>query len=479
MRTIIILLAPVCIVAELTLNCLSLNDAEQIALEYNKQFLIARESTIQATERKKQAVSRWFPALQYRAEFREIEKKELFFNVFSKHFDFSHQGYSSVLQVSQPIFSTDLIFGLKSSVYQANAVLYDQANTKNELLRAVRDGYYAVVSSEIALEINRENVEYLSYALEKEQERLDAGASTPFEVNQSKTAVANAISEYYTALRKLKNARNALILTLGVDPLLEPKMHLTQSRIPLLSIPELALKMQEVQEKYKYRTNWFASTKDFLLNIERIDEARKLILFTEQEAANYLAVALQMRPDLASRKVLIDVAEQNLKSKQGTYFPQIAGYARYSYNDVDLGTKPFFKEPYNWSCGIKLSWNIFDSMLREHEIREARSQRSASRISYDQEFQQVEVQIRNGLYQVEDALFAYLSANEAVQLAEQARFQAQEKLEYGRISPLEYRDSVNQLALARNLRNFASFELIAAYYDLRYATGVDSSLVTE
>jgi outer membrane protein TolC len=95
---------------------------------------------------------------------------------------------------------------------------------------------------------------------------------------------------------------------------------------------------------------------------------------------------------------------------------------------------------------------------------------------YDQEYQRIEVQIRNGLYQLEDSIFSYLSANEAVLLAEQARDQAQEKLEYGRISTLEYRDSVNQLSLAKNLRNRASFDLIAAYYELRYATGMDAGL---
>jgi outer membrane protein TolC len=471
----LLLLAPLCLSAELYLEKMSLRDAEQIAIEYNKQLLIARESTTQASERRKQAVSKWLPAIHYRGEFREIQTKELFFNVFSDQFTFSHQGYSSILELSQPLFSTDLLFGLKSKTYESTAVQFDQANTKNELLRAVRDHYYAVVSSEISVEINRENVEYLSYALEKEQDRLNAGGSTPFEVNQSKTSVANAISEYYNSLRKLKNARNAFVLTLGIDPLLEPKIELSQSHIPLLSIPELALKLQEVHEKFKYRTDWFSTTCEFTKKIKKIDHARALILFSEEEAKGYLVAALEKRPDLASRKMQVSVADQNLKSKQGTYLPQVAGYARYSYNDINMGTKPFFKEPYNWSCGVVLTWNLFDSMLREHEIREARSQRSASRISYDQEYQRVEVQIRNGLYQVEDALFAYLSSNEGVLIAEQARFQAQEKLEYGRISMLEYRDSVNQLALARNLRNYASFDLIAAYYDLRYATGVDAS----
>lgn len=460
--------------SDLSLKDLSLDDAERIALEFNKNFLIAQESTFQAKERKQQAISRWLPAIGYRAEFREIDKKELFFNVFSKKFDFSNQGYSSILQLNQPIFSTDLIFGLKSKNLEAQVYSYAQANTKNELLLAVRDRYYAVLLYEKALLIERENIEYLAYALQQEQGRLDAGSSTPFEVNQSKVSVGNAISQYYATLKELKNARNALILTLGIDPLLEPEIHLSELDMPIESIPELSGKLCELKQKYHYRLDTFPSTDDYLLRIDSLERAGKLTLFTSHEVQNYLDLALSLRPDLLARKIEVDVANQAVNTKLGTYLPKISGYVRYSYNDVDLGTRPFFKEPYDWSGGVVLTWNIFDSMLREHEVREARSVRSSSRISYDREWQRIEVEIRNGLYQLEEAMLTYASATQSVYVAEQARQQAQEKLQFGRIAPLEYRDSVNQLAQARNQQNHASFDLLAAYYQIRYSTGVDA-----
>lgn len=469
------ILLPCCLFGELSIEQMTLQDAELIALENNKQFLIAKESVTQATQRKKQAVSKWLPSVHYRGEFRQIEPKEAFFNIFKPTLDVFNQGYSSILQLDQPLFSTDLLFGLRAKELEMQATHFEQANTQNELLRALRDQYYAVVASEISLEINRENVGYLTYALDKEQEKLQAGASTPFEVNQSKTAVANAISEYYSALRQLKNHRNAFVLTLGIDPLLEPKISLRETKIPFESIPELAIKLGQVQTKYHYKLSDFSTAADFSHRISQIDQARKLLLFSEREVVYYLDLAIENRPDLASRKLLVGVAEQNVSLKQGTYLPKILGYARFSYNDVDLGPEPFFDQPYHWSCGVTLSWNLFDSLLREHEISEAKSKRSATRLQYEQELDRVEVEVRNGLYQLEEAIFGYLSANEAVLLAEQARFQAAEKLEYGRISTLEYRDSVNQLALAKNLRNKASFELIAAYYELRYATGADAT----
>jgi len=462
------------LMAGLPLTDLSLSDAEEIALEYNKGLRIAREGTKQAQERKLQAVSRWLPAIHYRAEFRDIDQKELFFNVFSTQFEFSHQGYSSILQLSQPIFSTDLLFGLKSKKLEAEVYSYQQANTKNELLLAVRDRYYEVLFYEKALKIERENIDYLAYALEQEQGRLDAGNATPFEVNQSKVSVANAISTYYATLKHLKNARNALILTLGIDPLLEPEIQLKESSMPIYAIPEIAAKLRELDETYRYRSDTFPTTMDFTRHIETLKNARKLTLFTPDEVQAHLDLALSLRPDLLARKLQVNVANQEVNSKLGTYLPKISGYVRYSYNDVDLGIRPFFQESYDLSAGLVLTWNLFDSLLREHEIGEARSVRSASRISYDKEWQRIEVEIRNGLYQLEEAMLTYLSATQAVYVAEQAREQAQGKLQYGRIAPLEYRDSVNQLAQARNQQNQASFDLLGAYYQVRYATGIDA-----
>lgn len=462
------------LLSDLPLKNLSLFDAEEIALEYNKNLLIAQESTFQAKERKLQAISRWLPSIDYRAEFRDIEKKELFFDVFSEEFTFSHQGYSSILQLSQPLFSTDLLFGLKSKELETQVYSYKQANTKNELLLAVRDRYYAVFLYEKALRIERENIDYLAFALAKEQGRLEAGSATPFEVNQSKVSVANAISQYYSTLKELKNARNALILTLGIDPLLEPEIQLDIEGPPIEKIPEVSLKLAELEEKYNYRNDTFPTASDYLLRIDSLENARKLTLFSPQEVDKYLDLALSNRPDLLARKVQIDVANQNVNTKLGDYLPKISGYVRYSYNDINLGTRPFSQQEYDWSGGIVLTWNIFDSLLREHEVKEARSVRSASRLSYDKEWQRVEVEIRNGLYQLEEAILTYSSATQAVYLAEQARNQAKEKLEFGRIAPLEYRDSVNQLAQARNQQNRASFEVLASYYQLRYATGVDA-----
>jgi outer membrane protein TolC len=457
---------------------MTLQDAECIALEYNKQLLIAEQNTEQASDRKNQAISRWLPKFIYHAEYRHINPKEAFFNIFGPPANlatFANEGYSSILQMNQPLFSTDLLFNLQSKFLQLDATRYAQASTTNELLRAVRDSYFAVIYQTRRLQIERENIDFYSYALQQEQGRLDAGSSTPFEVNQFKAAVTNALSLYYNTLKDLKSARNAFVITLGIDPLLEPQIFFKSLDFPFDSIPEIAIKLQELDTKYSYRSDTFPSTDDILNQINRLSEARKLTLFSKREVKYYINQALCQRPDLLAKKMEVGVAEKNVQQKQGTYLPTVHGYARYSYNDNYLGPKPFFDEKYNWAIGVSLDWNLFDSFLREFEIKEAKSIRTAAAIGYEKELQEIEVEIRNSLYQLEEAMLSYLSATQSVYVAEQASGQARDKNEFGRIPPLDYRDSVNRLYQARNLQNQASFQLMAAYYELRYATGQDVS----
>lgn len=461
---------------EICLSNLSLQDAEELARTHNKQFLISKESTVQAMERTQQAISRFLPSLRYLGQFRGAEKKELFFNVYSPLDPFTptHLGYMSSLQLDQPIFSAELIFNLRASQISADAIQFEQAGTLNELLYAVRRAYYAVVSQEIALEIERENIQYLSYALNQEQKKLEAGNSTTLEVNQNKVAIANAISNYYGTLKKLKSARNSLILALGIDPCLETQLHLSETQIPVDRIHELSLKLQEIDQSYHYLSQALPTTSDFLSHLDSIQNSRSLILFSEREVYEHLEYAIAHRPELQKSQLEIGVANQNVRSKEGNYLPTIGGYARYSYNDLNLGPTPYGSQKYFWTGGIVLSWNLFDGFLREHEIKEAKSLRHSFRINYDKTYQKVEIEIRNNLYQLEEAIMSYLSTKGAVLLAEQARGQSADKLTYGKIPPLEYRDSTNLLLQARNQNNQAAYALIDAYYQLRYSMGSDA-----
>src|SRR5690606_13452496 len=113
---------------------------------------------------------------------------------------------------------------------------------------------------------------------------------------------------------------------------------LAEENIPIHKIPEISLKLQELEEHFSYTQNTFPTTDDYLKQIDRLEYAQTLTLFTPKEVQEYLDLACALRPDLKARKFEMDVANQNVNQKLGTYLPKISGYVRYSYNDVDLGT---------------------------------------------------------------------------------------------------------------------------------------------
>ncbi len=447
---------------DLCLSSLTLDRAEGIAQEHNPLYLITEQREIGAHERTQEAYSRWFPQITYSAEYRQSQRSELYLDIYSTEFGLFKHGYWSSFDVTQPLFSPHLLFDLRARRNEEEAAHARYAGSLNDLLFALRQSFYAVALYENTMDIRRETVDYLSYAMEIEQRRLEAGTTISLEFNRSKAAVANAISSYYTALRNLKSSRNALILNLGIDPMLEPQLSLESNRFPLASIPPIALKLPLIKGM------------NFARQIERLDASRQLLVFSELEVLHYYTQAEEQRPILKERAEEMEAAQQVVRMKQGTYLPEVGAYARFSYNDEDLGARNFLNEPYRWVGGITLNWKLFDSFAREHEINETKAALRAAKLAYREARQHVDVEVRNALYELEEALFSYASADEAVQVALQAVGDAKERLTVGRIPPLDYRDAVNALALARDQQNQASFSLMNAYYALRHATGSDT-----
>lgn len=457
------------------LKCINLKQAEEIALCENKPYLIAYEDVYQADQRRKQAISKWLPSISYNASYTHVPEAITVFKVPSvNNIVFKNDIMINRFELKQPILSTDLYFGLKSRSLELKYSEAERENTKNHLLLKIRRDYFSVVFYDAALDIQKENIDYLTQALEVEQGKFQNGDTTILDLNQSRVAVANALSEYYNTLQKLKESRNSLIYTLGVDPILEEEMTLEDRTIDVFRISEISDKLKILERKYNYFTDQFAATFDLIMQSERVRNERKLTLFSTDEVDNYLETAYAQRPDLRSKRLQIDIAEKEVETKRGDYFPVITGYVDYVKNGGDPSERFAIQDSMSVSFGVKLTWNLFDSMLREHRIKEAVSKRSSSKIDYCYARDNVEIGIRNQLHQIEDAIYVYISGTEGVRLAEMAMVQAKEKLRFGKIPPLEYRDAVNQLAKARNVQNFSSYQLMIAYYQLLFDLGCDS-----
>lgn len=453
---------------------LNLKQAEEIALQENKPYLIAFEDVYQADMRRKQAISEWLPKITYSALYAHTPQVMAVVHIPEGSNSFTHDFVINRFDLVQPLLSTNLLYGLKSKKLQLQNSEAEKEDTKNHLLLKIRKDYFSVVLYDAALDIQKENINYLTEALEVNQGKFQNGDFTILELNQSRVAVSNALSEYYTTLQRLKEARNSLVYTLGVDPIVEEQLSLEDHDIKVEKIEEIKQKLEVLERKYNYFTDQFAATFDLILQSERVRNERKLTLFSHEEVDDYLDTAYAKRPDLRSKRLQIDIAQKEVETKYGDYVPQITGFVGYVKNGGLPQDRFVISDDMSLSVGVKLSWNLFDGFLRENKIKEAVSKRRSSSIDYSYARDNVEITVRNQLHQIEDALYVYISGMEGVRLAEMAMVQAKEKLRFGKIPPLEYRDTVNQLAKARNIRNFSSYQLMIAYYQLMFDIGDDS-----
>src|SRR5579883_2399240 len=169
------------------LSNLSLEQAEQIALSQNKQIQVTDQEVKQYEMRNWQSTASWLPNLVLNSQFVNMQKKQtVFLNALPKQYVMSQ------LAITQPLFSTDLIYGLRSSRLYLENTITDQQIARNDILLQLRVAYYSVVLHELSLKVQEEVIDYLKAALEDTEKKLGAGKSTSFEVNQNKVDLSNA-----------------------------------------------------------------------------------------------------------------------------------------------------------------------------------------------------------------------------------------------------------------------------------------------
>ncbi len=440
-------------------SSLSLQEAEELALKNNPLYLATEKTQGVAKQRKWQAFSSYMPQIRYNSFYAYTPKNTAIEIVKTGEIGFAKHLSMHQLALDQTILSSDKAIDYRVKKLEEKGAYFFSDQIRKELLLKVRFSYYASVLGKLFIEAQKETIGYLQAALKIEEEKLKLGNSTSFEVNQNKVALEGAISEYYERVKDLQAARGELVKALGIKPEEEKTLFLQEETFPLESIPLIFEKIKKIEAE---------RNKDLFLPL---CNTQKLLFFSEEEVHSFLATALKKRPELKLKEIEIAKAEQNVSRSLGNYLPDVSGFADYTKNGGNPASRTFSRDSFSWAFGIKLSWNVFDSFIRESKVKESRYKKDTTLLKYRSILDEVEIQIRNQLFQIENSLLSVFSSKEGLSLAKQALDQAKEKLQFGKISPLEYRQAVVQFVNAFYAKNRASFSLLMAYYQLVYQTG--------
>lgn len=438
MRYLLLLCSITLCADELTV---SLPEAEQMALAQNKEIRIADESIGQYDAKRLQAIVSWLPNFSFGSMYTKLQKP-----IRIKPFRHETNLFVNQIQVNQPIFSPELLFGVKTSKLAALGIEAERTRAVNATLLDVRMAYFAVVLKERSLNVQNQVMTDLSDAVKDQERRLEAGRATSFDVNQNEVALAQANSTYHTLLSELKNAKIALLLALGVDPNQQPEIEVKDQEISLTPYPDLEQKIAKAQAHPETRA-----------------------LYSEQEIQSWIAKGLGNKPEIKKADIFVKVADAETQNRKGQYLPTVGAFFDYGYYTPTNGE--YFKQQYNAAGGIQLSWNIFDSFKRELAIREVGHLKTAALIGLEQEREKTALQIRQQIYGIEEAIFAYISAKKGLELAAQAKNEAKIRHQTGSIPSLVYRDSMRSYVEAERQVDGTKYLLLQAYFQLLHDSG--------
>lgn len=431
----------------------TLEEAENYAMARNKHVLALEELANASREQYFEIISRWLPHARFQGEYDKSEFKVALLPGLKPQSNFWTTGF----HFDQLLVSKELYHQIKAGKWDAHRVKLEAVNLKNEVLFEVRAAYWFAVLAKEEVAVQTENIRLLKEALDEEDRRQKAGKATAFNVNQSKVALTNAHTDYYTSVRDYKAARNHLLRVLGMGPECGEEAEVADQDIPVAEF-------------------WMLADKLNLLGWEKAQDTIDLPnteapLFTCEEKRYWQELALDNNPNILIQDSDVGFQRQTRKSHTAEYYPTLRSFA--SYGQQFVGVPTFDKQFYSWYGGIQLNWNIFDGLGREHRIAEASFRESSALWNYWRACDDALIDIKNQLDELEQALYSYYSAHASKLLSKTALEQAMDRLKAGMITPLEYRDAAYSYTQARHNSNRAAYELLRGYYALRRIAGID------
>ena len=328
--------------------------------------------------------------------------------------------FDARITASQSVFDFSSIRKLQASRIATKASQSDRDNTVDEVGAQVAKAYLAVLKANADIETEVANVE-LAEALLKQAESLKAaGTGTGIEVTRQRVQLANERQRLLVARNDQRRARLQLLKAMNLR--LDTEIELTDR---LAYAPVDAALVEEV------KANALKTRPDYKAELERLDNAR----------LSSSAVKMERLPSLSS-------------------------FA--NYGSIGSGITNAFPTR---TLGVTLKVPIFDGGKREGRRAEAESQLRQERIRSNDLKDQIDLDVRLAVDELQSADDEVKVAAEGLALSENELAQARRRVDAGVAISLEVTDAQTRLSRARDNQTAALFHHAQARIDLGQASG--------
>jgi outer membrane protein TolC len=445
---------------------LTLEQAEVVALENNNKINAVRELYKKAEQGVLESVSKWLPEIEAMSLMYGVQKPVVGLNAKS--------AFETQLSLTQAVVSMNRYYDVKISklVKEQLQLLLNAAII--DALFDVRTAYYQVILDIEMIKAAKEKIDLLTMLAKKVEDRHQIGTSILYSVNQSKVAIANATTAYYELIKQRKIDMDFLVNVLGFIP---GNLEVTFAKIeiPVDEILDLKEKLLQMQGLFNERTVAL-SERVFKGEYPATEEKAMKRLFTKAEMRDWEDKALVYQPNLKVYENYLKIADKEVSKRRGEFLPSLSLNVNYGGNPTTVQNLPsssFGNQTMQWAVGIQVDWLLFDGLGRVRRLNEAKCEKRAKAFQYRQERQNTYAGVRKRIFEIEESVASYVTADANVKLAEQTVTLANDQVEVGYATVFDYQVTVNDFIQAVNNKNQARYALLKAYYGLRHVTGID------
>lgn len=328
--------------------------------------------------------------------------------------------YNSSISASQLIYDfgkTGLTSDIQKNTYYAS--LQDSESVMNDTIFQLTQVYIAVLASREQRDVFIQSVERYEEQLKRAQAFYNVGSRPRIDVTTAQVDLNNAKLNLIQAENTLKIARQRLLNIMGVYD----------------------------------RPADFELQKQ--MNLERYD--------IELEQA--LKQAFESRPDLASSKLRLESARQNVKLSQTGFTPELNANGSYGWTGNDF---PLYDR---WSFGASVSLPIFNGFSTVNKVKENKNNLNTAYYNLTDAQQSALLDVRTSYYKLQDADSRIPVAELSKQAAEESFKLAVGRYTVGVGNYIEVKDAEVSLSSARLNYISAVYDYNLAIADLKRAMG--------
>jgi outer membrane protein len=343
--------------------------------------------------------------------------------------DSTSKGWRAGVTLNQSLFDWNVWKNADIAEKQAYRAEVSYSNAQQDLMLRVVNAYFQALQAKDDLSFAEAEKKAINRQLEQTKQRFSVGLTAITDVHEAQ-------AQYDSAVAREIQARNAV-------------------EIALESIREITGRYP--QDLAALDTTTFSPTSP-----------------APEDVRLWVKKAENGNLSLLESKVMVEIAEQQIKLRQGGHYPTVSLQASYSTQDTERtinSQETDLPRLDSRSIGVNLSVPIFSGFRTSSEVAQARDNYVASSQQMVQTQRNIEREVRNAYYEVTASIASINAFKQAVVSAESALKATEAGFEVGTRTIVDVLNSTRNLYNAKRNLSEARYGYIRQVLRLEQAAG--------